>query len=75
MAEQPKTPREDAQASEDDNDVEGHGQGFLPGLPGTGGDSLLPGLPGTGGDSMIRRPSGGGEFRTDDDDEGQPPLT
>jgi hypothetical protein len=74
MAEQPKTPREDAQASEDDNDVEGHSQGFLPGLPGTGGDSLLPGLPGTGGDS-IRRPSGGGEFRTDDEVEGQPPLT
>ena len=63
MAEQPKTPREDAQAGDDDNDVEGHGQGFLPGLPGTGGDS------------MVRRPSGGGEFRTDDDVEGQPPLT
>jgi hypothetical protein len=75
MAEQPKTPRDDAQAGDDDNDVEGHGQGLLPGLPGTGGDSLLPGLPGTGGDSMIRRPSGGGEFRTDDEVEGQPPLT
>jgi hypothetical protein len=39
-------------------DVEGHGlAGFLPGMPGTGGDSL-------------RRPVGGGEVDESDDVEG-----
>jgi hypothetical protein len=74
MGKQTKPPRDGARATDDVDDVEGHGQGILPGLPGTGGDALLPGLPGTGGDSL-RRPSGGGEFRTDDEVEGQPPLT
>ena len=49
-------------------DVEGHRVGhveFLPGMPGTGGDSFLPGMPGTGGDSL-RRPINGGEVDGDD---------
>ena len=57
-------------------DVEGHGQGLAPGMPGTGGDSLSPGMPGTGGDALapgmpgtggdsIRRPVGGGELEDD----------
>jgi hypothetical protein len=70
MGKKTKPPRDEARASDDGNDVEGHGQGFLPGLPGTGGDSLLPGLPGTGGDSVLRRPSGGGELSGDDEIEG-----
>jgi hypothetical protein len=72
MGKQTKLPR-DEQHDESD-DVEGHSQGLLPGLPGTGGDSVLPGLPGTGGDS-IRRPVGGGERRTDDEGDSQPPLS
>ncbi len=45
-----------------DSDVEGHGA--------PSGDGFLPGMPGTGGDSL-RRPVGGGELRHhvgDDDD-------
>jgi hypothetical protein len=40
-----------------DSDVEGHGA--------KPGDSFLPGMPGTGGDSF-RRPVGGGEVAGDD---------
>ena len=74
MGKQTKPPRDETRDNDEGNDVEGHGQGILSGLPGTGGDALLPGQPGTGGDS-IHRPIGSGELRTDDEDEGQPPLT
>jgi hypothetical protein len=70
MGKQSKPTRDEARAKDDGNDVEGHRQSALPGLPGTGGDSLLPGLPGTGGDSLLRRPSGGGEATGEDDTDG-----
>ena len=62
---QPKT--DEASATDDENDVEGHRQHLIPGLPGTGGDSLLPRLPGTGGERQVRRPAGGGELTGEGD--------